>query len=122
MAEAARIVEPHLLRREQAAQWLNLSLRQFDRLKADIPAVVCGKRQRLYDVEDLQRWADERKHLGDLPKGRARKRSKSTSESTGSASVSPQAQAILQRLKRLQRGSTPKLFPVAASNDSGAKK
>jgi hypothetical protein len=99
---------PLLLTRLQAAAFLNMSPRHFDRLKHDIPAVVVGTRKRLYTEGDLIAWAEQRKHPGSSPGAKTRAPTKSSSVTPAAASVSPQAATILARLQRKLHASTPR--------------
>lgn len=123
MGNAARSeVVGSLLTRDEAAEWLHMSLRQFVRICKTIPAVPIGKRCKRYDVEDLKIWAAERKQLGSSSSGRAQGSSKSTSGTAANDTVNPQAAMILQRLRSRPRVSTQRLYPVGEPQSSKAKR
>jgi hypothetical protein len=118
MGDAAR----KMLTREEAAEWLSLSLRQFVRISKTIPAVPIGKRGKRYDMEDLQAWAAERKQLGSSSPAQGRQSSKSSSATPANDTENPRAAEILQRLRSKPRASMPRLFPVGEQRSSKPKR
>jgi hypothetical protein len=113
MMQAARDIRSPLLTRQQAADYLTLSLRQFDRLSATIPHVVVGKRGKRYFERDLVAWLEQQRSLGRSTAKRARTTSASTSPTQDEGTENPRAAQILARLRSKQRASTPRLYPVA---------
>ena len=93
-----------LFSRLEAAEFCGVSLATFTRrVQPALPYVPVGGRV-LFDVEDLRRWVDMQK-VGSSSIAQAGTTSDSV---TGAcASPSPAARAILARLRRKPRESTP---------------
>lgn len=52
--------DDRLLTREQAARYLSISVRAFDRLRADIPAIIVGARSIRFEKNALDRYMASR--------------------------------------------------------------
>jgi hypothetical protein len=101
------VVTPKLLARHAAALYLGVSVRTFTRhVKPDLARVLVGKHPR-YSVEELDRWVDEHK-VAPLRAAHAVPTVAvvpvvPTAAPLRTSRLSPEAQAIVERLRRPSR-------------------
>jgi Helix-turn-helix domain len=101
-----------LLTRREAADYLGLSARTFQRHVVKRVARVQVGNRAYYTQEDLDLWVEQQKVGESYPGDDRASRSTSGSGTRASATTSPRAREILATLQSEQRPSTPRLFPV----------
>lgn len=103
--------QPRLVTKQEAADYLRVSLRTFDRHVAPrIETVRIGGRV-FYTWEELNRWLDAQT-VGPLSQTSGRGIGSYASDTTAVGTNGPRAKRIIERLKKRRSDSTPRLYPV----------
>ncbi len=106
------VVQSPLATKGEAAAYLRMSTRSFERhVLPKITRIHAGGRF-LYEWEELDRWRDMQR-VGSSDGEAQTGRITSVSRTKTSVTIGPLGREILKKLEKKRLASTPRLFPVA---------